>query len=162
MRIAVPVLALAVAACSSQSSQPPDDPAFRVVKSGSYGREATDAALPAQSKSAVLVAATEADYRRLWDTYVGEGDAPSIDFPNERAVFLLLGLRRSGGYAIEPQGVTIDGETLVVDAAVQRPAAGGMSTQALTAPWSVLAVKGPVFREVRWRDRDQKEVAKTQ
>ena len=162
MRIAVPVLALAVAACSSQTPQSPSDPAFRVVKSGSYGREATDAALAAQSKPSVLIATTAADYRRLWTTFVDEGDAPPIDFPSERAVFLLLGMRRTGGYAIEPQRVAIDGETLVVDAPVQRPSAGGLSTQALTAPWTVIAVKGPAFRGVRWRDRDQKEVAKTQ
>lgn len=158
MRIAVPVLALAVA-CASQTAWPPDAPAFRVVKTGSYGREASGAALTGQSKPAVFVAASEADYRRLWDLYVGEGDAPSVDFATERAVFLLLGLRRTGGFAIDVEGVSIESGALVVDAPVQRPAAGGMSTQALTAPWSVIAVKGPAFRGVRWRDRDRKEVA---
>jgi hypothetical protein len=161
MRIAVPVLALAVAACSSQASQAPSSPAFRVVKTGSYGREATDAAAASQSKPSVYVVTTEADYRRAWETYVGEGDAPPVDFATERAVFLLLGLRRTGGHAIDVHGVSIDGGALVVDAPVQRPAAGGMSTQALTAPWAVIAVKGPAFGSVRWRDRDQKEVAAT-
>jgi hypothetical protein len=161
MRIAVPVLALAVAACSSQSMQPLSAPAFRVVKAGSYGREATAATPGGPSKASVLVATTEADYRRLWDLYVGEGDAPPVNFASERVVFLLLGLRRTGGFAIDVNGVAIDNGALVVDAPVQRPPAGGMSTQALTAPWSVIAVKGPAFRDVRWRDRDQKELAAT-
>jgi hypothetical protein len=161
MRIAVPMLALAVAACSSQASQPPAAPAFRVVKTGSYGRAATGPVDASGSKAAVLIAATDADYRRAWTSYVGEGEAPPVDFATERAVFLLLGLRRTGGYAVNVQGISTDGRALVVDAPVQRPAAGGMSTQALTAPWAVIAVKGRRFDTVRWRDRDQKELAAT-
>lgn len=131
------------------------------MKSGSYGVAATGETAGAATPAAVLVAANDADYRRAWQTYVGEGEAPAIDFASERAVFLLLGLKRTGGYAIDVQGVAIDGGRLVVDAAVQRPAAGGISTQALTAPWSVVAVKGPAFSGVTWRDRDGGEVAKT-
>ena len=158
MRIAAPLLALAVAACASQSS---DSTSFRVVKNGSYGVAATGETAGAAVPPAVIVAANEADYRRAWAAHVGEGDAPPVDFSSERAVFLLLGLKRTGGYAIDVHGVAIDGGRLVVDAEVQRPAAGGISTQALTAPWSVLAVKGPAFTAVSWRDRDGREVAKT-
>lgn len=161
MRIAAPLLALAVAACASRASDPPKAPSFRVVKSGSYGVAATGEPAGAATQPAVVVAANDADYRRAWQAYVGEGDAPAIDFSSERAVFLLLGLKRTGGYAIDVQGVTIDGGRLVVDAAVQRPAAGGISTQALTAPWSVVAVKGPAFSAATWRDRDGRELAKT-
>jgi len=164
MRIAAPVLAVAVIACASPSSPAPRGAArgsltYRLVKSGAYGNLANDPSLLAQPEASLVVASGEAGYRSAWTTNVGEGDPPPVDFPHERAVFLLLGARRTGGYSIDVRSVSIDGGTLVVEAPVTSPRAGGITSQALTAPWAVIAVKGPVFRDVRWVDAEKKEVA---
>jgi hypothetical protein len=158
MRSAAALAILAIffaAACASTASgtEPMSEPTIphRVLRSGSAGHPA-----PAAS---IVVASTDAEYRAAWSSSVGEGNPPPVDFPRERVLFLLLGTRNTGGYAVAVQSVVRDGDTLLVHAPVQRPPAGGMTTQALTAPWAAVAVDVPAFRAVRWLDAGGRELA---
>jgi len=96
------------------------------------------------------IASDETTYRNTWAQSFGSGDVPEIDFSTETAVFLFGGMRSTGGYSIEVRGVSVEGTTLVVDGGVQGPPSGSMTTQALTYPAAVLAVKNRDIRSVRW------------
>lgn len=115
---------------------------FRTVTSGAYASSETATA---------AVAANEDEYARLWQSLIGNGTAPPVDFTIETAVFLLGGQRNTGGYSVEVRGVTLEGETLVVDGEVQAPPPGSITTQALTSPYRVLAVRSRGVRDARWR-----------
>lgn len=115
---------------------------FRTVTSGAYASSET---------ATTAVAADETEYARLWQTLIGSGTAPAVDFTRETAVFLLGGQRNTGGYSVEVRGVTLEGETLVVDGEVQAPPPGSVTTQALTSPYRVIAVNGRGIRDARWR-----------
>jgi len=69
----------------------------------------------------------DATYRKNWSAFIGQGEAPNVDFTKEAVVFLFAGMRNTGGYSIEVRGAKLDGETLVVDAAVQGPPPGASS-----------------------------------
>jgi hypothetical protein len=81
---------------------------------------------------------------------IGAGEAPAVDFETETVVFLFGGQRSTGGYSVDVRGVTMEGDTLVIDGSVQGPPPGAITTQALTSPYAVLAVKSRAIRNVRW------------
>ena len=116
---------------------------MRVLTTGGY------AAATPESPQAIPVKSAD-EYRRVWQEQIGSGEPPHADFGTESVVILLAGLKRSGGYSVEPRGVSVDGRTLVVDAIVQSPPAGSMTTQALTSPYAVIAVDTKSFDDVRW------------
>ncbi len=116
---------------------------MRVLTTGAYG------ASQAESPRAIAVKSAD-EYRSAWQEHVGTGEPPQADFATESVVILLAGLKRSGGYSVEPRGVSVDGRTLVVDAVVNRPPPGSMTTQALTSPYAVIAVDTKSFDDVRW------------
>lgn len=116
---------------------------MRVLTTGGY------AAATPESPQAIAVKSAD-EYRRVWQEQIGTGEPPQADFATEAVVILLAGQKRSGGYSVEPRGVRVDGRTLVVDAAVNTPPAGSMTTQALTSPYAVIAVDTNDFDDVRW------------
>ena len=135
------LLALTLVGCANATST--GDVSMRVLTTGGYAA--------AQSESPRAIAVKTADeYRAAWQEQIGSGDAPQADFAKESVVLLLAGLRRSGGYSVEPRGVRIEGRTLVVDAEVKTPPPGSMTTQALTSPYAVIAVDTKSFDDVRW------------
>lgn len=69
----------------------------------------------------------------------------------ESVIRLDLGMRPTGGWSIEPLEVSSDGGVTVVKTKVNAPPAGSIVTQALTAPYAVIGVDGPVTT-VRWID----------
>jgi len=99
---------------------------------------------------ATVAIRSEDEYARVWQEQIGSGQPPAIDFAKESVVILLAGMKRSGGYTIEPEGVMLEGRTLVVDATVTAPPSGGIVTMALTSPFAVIAVNTKNFDEVRW------------
>ncbi len=117
------------------------DPRFRSVANAAYA---------SRTERGAVVAADEAAYRNAWDSMIGAGEAPAIDFTTETAVFLFGGQRSTGGYSVEVRGVTLEGDTLVVDGGVKAPPPGSITTQALTSPYAVLAVESRAIRNVRW------------
>jgi hypothetical protein len=116
--------------------------AFRKVAEGGFA---------ASHEGPRAVASSDiAGYHRTWQSLVGEKHPPAIDFGKESALFLFAGEQRTGGYWVELKGVSLEGETLVVDAVVHRPDPAALVIQAITRPYLVAAVDTTSFREVRW------------
>jgi hypothetical protein len=117
---------------------------LRTLGSGSYAAAKPDAPQAAAAHD-------QKTYENLWATMIGGGEMPSVDFGKEAVVFLLAGSRPTGGYSIEARGAKMDGETLVVDAAINGPPRDSMVTQAFTSPYAVVAVSPKTFKDVRWQ-----------
>lgn len=131
------------AACTTNGAVAPDASAeMRVVHQSGYATtERTDA----------VIATDESTYRNTWAQFLGNPQsAPAIDFSTETAIFLFGGMRPTGGYSVEVRGVRLENGTLVVDGGVQAPPSGSMTTQALTYPTAVIAVKNRDIKTVRW------------
>ena len=116
---------------------------MRNVKGGSYATNGPDAPL-------AVVAFDDASMRSLWSRHVGNQEMPVIDFSQEAAVLLMAGTRSTGGWSVVPHSVSLDGDVLVVDAEIKGPPPGGMVTQVITHPWTVIAVPAGGFKSVRW------------
>jgi hypothetical protein len=138
----LPALAFA-AACTTGGATAPGAPAeMRVVAQTAYATT---------ERTGALIASDEATYRNTWAQSFGNpGAAPAIDFATETAVFLFGGMRPTGGYSLEVNGVSLENGTLVVDGGVQAPPSGSMTTQSLTYPSAVIAVKSRDIKTVRW------------
>lgn len=135
-------LALATACTTNGAVAAPDSGLeFRVV--GQTGYATTE-------RSDAVIASDEATFRNTWAQHLGNEQAPPIDFAAETAVFLFGGMRPTGGYAVEVRGVSLDNGTLVIDGGVTEPPSGSMTTQAITYPTAVIAVKSRDIRSVRW------------
>lgn len=70
---------------------------------------------------------------------------PNVDFRSESVIVLLLGERRTGGYAVGIDGVAPIGgarspQTVEVTVSVSAPGPGDMVTQALTSPYELSAI----------------------
>lgn len=146
MRAALIVAALALNTCTTAKdvvdTAEADAVKIETVARGSYAVD--------ESPRKAVLAASEAEYRRQWQALIGEGDAPAVDFTSRVAVFLLAGTRNSGGWSVQPAAARVEGRTLVVEAKIQGPPPGSMTTQALTQPWAVIAADVRDVSEVRW------------
>lgn len=115
----------------------------RKLADGGYSR--------AVSKQAVA-ALDESAYRATWDALISaDEEPPAVDFETEAVVFLTGGQFPTGGYQLILNSATLSGETLVVDAVTEGPPAGAITTQAITSPYVVVAVKSRAFNSVTWR-----------
>lgn len=141
MRRLIPPAAVILAACAATPSGAPLE--MRTVQTGGYAAAAPD------QPQAILVR-DEESLRRIWGQSVADGREPQIDFSTGSAVILLAGSHRTGGWSIEPQSAAMEGETLVITAAVRGPAAGSIVSQALTSPWAVVVVNTQAATDVRW------------
>ena len=144
------MLALAVAvlvSCHSAGVNAGDGLKFRTLKSGSQARH--DA--PGRQ---IVVAPTAESYARLWSSMVGEGSAPPVDFEKEVAVFVMAGQKPTGGYRVAVKSVAREDNALVVDAPVTPPPPDAMTTQALTSPYTVIAVDKVDVSRVHWKNED--------
>lgn len=65
---------------------------------------------------------------------------PRVDFRRETLIALFLGQQSSGGYGIEVARVSEEGGELYLDVRFSEPAAGAITTQALTSPWTIVRV----------------------
>jgi hypothetical protein len=128
-------------ACTSTGVATPAAPEFRTVVNAGFAQ---------RTEPGAVVAADEVTYRNVWNSMIGNGVPPSVDFSTETAVLLFGGQRPTGGYRVEVHGVTLEGDTLAIDGNVQGPPPGSGTTQALTSPYAVLAVQSRVIRNVRW------------
>ena len=134
-------LALAIACAAAGSGGPLET---TVVTRGSY-------AMGELSEPQAMAARDEATLRRLWTTFISEGEPPRLG-PDETVVFLFAGSRRTGGYSIgEPKARIAEDGILVVEAVVEAPEAGGIVTQALTSPYLVLKVNTRTFADLFWK-----------
>jgi hypothetical protein len=119
------------------------------VELRTISRGANASARPSQPQA--VAAFDDAAYQRLWTSMIGGGEPQAIDFATESAVFLLIGPKPTGGWSIDVRGATVEGETLVVDAAIKPPPPDAFVTQAFTSPYVVIAVMTKSFKDVRWQ-----------
>lgn len=136
--------------------------AYRVLATGSYARAASENPTDPIGPSVIAVAADDATYRATWERLIGGGQTPPpVDFSRESVVFLLLGTRSSGGYAIEPGTAEVAGDTATVTANVKTPERGTIATMAFTAPFAVVAIDRPGIGSAEWLGTDRREIART-
>ena len=96
-------------------------------------------------------------WEKLWSEHranmKGDLKVPEIDFSKEMVVFAALGRQRTGGYAIEVSNIRPASNRLQISIKRKTPPAGAMVTQALTAPFHIVAVPKsdlkPEFVEVK-------------
>src|SRR5690606_12857801 len=65
---------------------------------------------------------------------------PDADFRRETLVAIFMGQRPTGGHAVEVRRVFDERGELYLDVAFVAPAAGAMTTQAVTSPWTLVRV----------------------
>lgn len=123
---------------------------FSVISSGQYGRAASHDPPPGTEGPRVEIALDAASYRQLWRDHVGDGDPPHVELAERSVVFLLLGSRPTGGYAIRVDEVEREGRTLRIEANLREPAPTDIVTQAFTAPFAVISVGTRDFGEAEW------------
>jgi hypothetical protein len=89
-------------------------------------------------------------WQKLWDqTQNARRIAPPVDFERQMVLFVALGERRTGGYAIEIVRAEVVEGTLVVHVKETAPKPGAIATMALTAPLHAVAVPRSEL-PVRW------------
>jgi hypothetical protein len=82
-------------------------------------------------------------------TQLQQPPLPRVDFQRETLVAIFLGQRSSGGYGVTVRRVSVEGNDLYLDSEFREPAAGAITTQALTSPWTLVRVLRGGF-EVAW------------
>ncbi len=126
---------------------------MNILRTGTLGRLASGESDGGRRAPWVEVATTPEQYRNLWSQYVSDQPAPEVNLSGSAVIFLLLGPQSTGGYAIEPHGVSREGSTLQVDATLHQPGQGSIVTQAFTAPFAVLSVSTNDFSTVDWMNQ---------
>jgi hypothetical protein len=83
-------------------------------------------------------------FRNLWNRAHGSQlqvpALPEVDFQRESVVALFMGTRPTGGYSIEVVDLTLRQSELLIDATLNEPPEGAITTQALTSPWVMVRV----------------------
>ncbi len=130
---------------------------YRILEAAAYGA-AANAEPGTARESRIFVASSPAEYRALWRLHIGESTPPAVDFARESAVFLLLGQRSTGGWSVAPERANVRGSAVDVTAAIGRPAAGGVTTMAFSAPFAVIAVAQPGLTAATWKEPDGRVV----
>ena len=119
-----------------------DAPKIRNIAKGGFSgiQEATE-----------VVVTNSTQWTELWKKHsarkIPEPTAPEIDFDKESVLFVGLGQKRSGGYAVEIAGLRQVADKTEVLVKTREPRPGGIQIQAVTAPFHIVAVPkltGPV------------------
>jgi len=91
-----------------------------------------------------LVIRTPQEWQTIWselrhDQYPMTAP-PAVDFSQSMVILAAMGMRGTGGYAIQIEGVSRSGGRLFVVVRQISPEAGGVTTQALTSPVDAVQV----------------------
>lgn len=127
---------------------PATDLVWEVVASGSQAVSGETPSFQFIASEAQLVEA----WNRAYGTRLTLPPLPEADFRRETLLAVFLATKPTGGYGLEVQGVSLEDGDVYVDIVETEPAAGAITTQALTTPWLLLRVlRGDVnaawFRE---------------
>lgn len=141
--IAAASLLFLTVSCAMAGAQ--EEIVMRTAAQGAYAASGT------ALQSALLVTDASA-LASLWSTHVGDEPVPPIDFSREAAVLLLGGEHPTGGWKVVAHSARTEENVLVIEATVEGPRAGSMTTQALTYPWALVAVSPKSFESVRWEE----------
>ncbi len=92
-------------------------------------------------KQANYAAYAEEGLAKIWKyAYGATKPIPAIDFSKEYVIAVFAGEKPTGGYVVEASSVTDDGESRVVTVTLTSPGKGCMVTEALSAPFQIVAV----------------------
>ncbi|MGK2856143.1 MAG: protease complex subunit PrcB family protein [Thermoanaerobaculia bacterium] len=138
----------------------PSPKSWRLLKKGTDGVPARAGGEGGRRRAPwIELAADQASFEELWKREV-PGRPGDVDFENETAIFLLLGVQSTGGYAIEPISVEPPKDGVVrVHARLVQPMDDSMVTEAITAPFAVIAVQARELIKVEWVNDDGRLLA---
>lgn len=158
---ALAVLAMLACRTAPSDAEPAGEVGFRVLETGSYA-EAASAEAGTLGEASIHVASSDAEYRELWRRHISaRSEPPPADFARESVVFLLVGQRSTGGWGVEPEAVSVNGDEVELVAPVSKPERGGVVTMAFSAPFAVVAVERPGLAEAVWVGGDGDRVARS-
>lgn len=86
-----------------------------------------------------VVIRTMGEWQTLWKEHSAQR-LPAVDFSRSTLVGVFLGTRTTAGYAVDVVSVRSQGNTTVVEYREQRPPAGALLAQVLTAPFHLVSV----------------------
>ena len=81
---------------------------------------------------------TKEEYVRIWDLTGSTEKMPVIDFKKGYVIAVFAGTRATGGYAISVSSVSDTGDSRSVSVLIEKPAAGCITTQAITSPYQII------------------------
>jgi len=91
-----------------------------------------------------LVISNQTQFAEIWQKHNVRAEpkkpAPEIDFSKESVIFVSLGQKRTGGYAVQVSDVQKKDGKIEVVVQTTSPKPGGMQIQTLTAPFTIVAV----------------------
>ncbi len=90
-----------------------------------------------------VIVTNQTQWAELWQKHSAQKlpppPLPEIDFSKETVIFVGLGRKNTGGYAIQVTAIKCgEGKTEVV-VATREPKPGGLNLQSLTAPFHIVA-----------------------
>lgn len=161
MRTSLAYLVFVLAGCAPGAIA--DSPrADLVVASGTAGRLASSEEDSGRRRAPwVEVAENRDEFVDLWNRFIpGDAAADRIDFEKDLGVFLLLGPQSTGGYAIEPFDVTVEGQVIKVRATLVQPMKpDDFTAQSISAPYAVVRAPRVAFERIEWIDGDGRLLA---
>ena len=128
---------------------PPQELVWEVIDSGTQAVGAEQPTFELITDGGELSAA----WNRAYGSRLNPPPLPDVDFRRETILAVFLATKPTGGYGLEVEDVTLEGNDVYVDLRETEPAEGAITTQALTTPWVFIRVlRGNVdaawFRDV--------------
>jgi hypothetical protein len=81
------------------------------------------------------------EWQALWHAHAGAGAVPPpVDFSRQQVVGVFLGMRSSGGFAVEITDATEEAGALLVHYVETTPGTGAMTAQVITAPFHIVSL----------------------
>ncbi len=109
-----------------------------------------------------LFIANQQEFLSTWNRAYGSQltvpSLPSIDFERETLVAVFLAEKPSGGYSIDVQDVSLEDGDIYINMQKLEPAAGLITTQALTSPWVFVRVLRGDIDAAWFRSPDSSEL----
>lgn len=115
---------------------PAQELVWEVLASGSQATSGESSTFEFITNQDELVSA----WNRAYGTQLNVPSVPDVDFQREAVVAFFSDTKPSGGYGLEVTEVTLEGRDIYIDLRQIEPAAGAITTQALTTPWLMIRV----------------------
>jgi len=106
-------------------------------------RELARGAFSAISDRKEGVLKSEKEWAEFWKQHAATSTGlkqPTVDLSKEMVVAVMMGRRNTGGYSVRIEQVEESTETIKVSYSEREPKPGGMTLQALSAPFHMVAV----------------------
>ncbi len=132
-------LILVVACSDEEETAEPTNDAVDDVTAGTVGYNSWDGLDSATENGQVVGAWSQEEWEELW-RMAGQEPLDAIDPAIQMGVGIYLGTRRTSGYAVLIDGVSLDGDAIKIDWTERSPGIDEFVTQAFTSPWAVLLI----------------------